>query len=76
MGANNKIGWMYNWDSNLCGGAAHDHTGTWLEYMPMLHSDTPDHTGQWYVQNKALIIWQVLRMEKGRQRRPLRPVDW
>jgi len=48
MGANNKISWMYNWASDLCG-KAHDHTGVWVEYVPMLHSNRSDHTGPWYV---------------------------
>jgi hypothetical protein len=38
---NNKIWWMYNWFS-LPG-----KTDMWYEFIPMLHSDRPDHTGIW-----------------------------
>ena len=48
MGYNNKIGWMYNWASDLCG-SAYDHTGVWVDYVPMLHSDRSDHVDPWYV---------------------------
>jgi len=37
----NKISWMYNWDSVSNGGEKS------LNYVPMLHSDRPDHTGRW-----------------------------
>jgi hypothetical protein len=47
-GPKNKIGWMYNWASNLCGSADKD-AGFGAEYVPMLHSDREDNTGIWYV---------------------------
>ncbi|KAF9698854.1 hypothetical protein EKO04_003294 [Ascochyta lentis] len=38
-----KVTWTYNWDSRSNGD-----TNTWYEYVPMLHSNRPDHTGKWY----------------------------
>lgn len=32
----------YNWDSRPNGA-----TNAWYEFVPMLHSDRPDHTGKW-----------------------------
>lgn len=32
----------YNWDSRPGG-----NTKAWFEYVPMLHSNHPDHTGKW-----------------------------
>jgi hypothetical protein len=36
-----KISWMYNWDSTTFGAQSG------LNYVPMLHSDDPDHTSRW-----------------------------
>jgi hypothetical protein len=45
-GPNNKIGWMYNWASDLCGSAGQD-TGFDVEYVPVLHSNREDHVRPW-----------------------------
>lgn len=47
-GPNSKVGWIYNWGSDLCG-KAREATGSSVEYVPMLHSNKADHTRPWYV---------------------------
>ncbi|KAJ4383782.1 hypothetical protein N0V86_000625 [Didymella sp. IMI 355093] len=44
------VTWTYNWDSGSSGGNT-----AGFEYVPMLHSNHPDHTGKWVsdVQNAA-----------------------
>ncbi|KAF2691774.1 glycoside hydrolase family 128 protein [Lentithecium fluviatile CBS 122367] len=42
----NKITWMYNWGSDLCGSADRK-AGLPIENVPMLHSDKADHAGVW-----------------------------
>ncbi|KAH8707066.1 glycosyl hydrolase catalytic core-domain-containing protein [Phaeosphaeriaceae sp. PMI808] len=37
----NYLRWIYNWDSKS------QFTNTGFEYVPMLHSNRPDHTGPW-----------------------------
>jgi hypothetical protein len=41
--AHSKVWWMYNWWS-----APGGKTDVWYEYVPMLHSNRPDHTGIWF----------------------------
>jgi hypothetical protein len=44
-----KISWMYNWDSTTSG------TQSGWNYVPVLHSDDPGHTGRWNANvNKAI----------------------
>ena len=40
---NRKTTWSYNWDSTVERGAEY-----LFEYVPMLHSNRPDHTGRWF----------------------------
>jgi hypothetical protein len=44
-----KISWMYNWDSTTSGAQSG------LNYVPMLHSDDPGHTGRWNANVKQAI---------------------
>ncbi|KAJ8110474.1 hypothetical protein OPT61_g6693 [Boeremia exigua] len=37
-----RVTWAYNWDSR-----ANGDFNTWYEFVPMLHSNRPDHTGKW-----------------------------
>jgi hypothetical protein len=45
-----KVTWMYNWDS-----AIYDDAAPNLQFVPMLHSDKPEHTGKWGANIEAAI---------------------